>query len=143
MAIDFTTIQTKQWVGSIIGLPTALCGVGGRAVGIEIDWQDYGFGFGSSVGVKVDLEGINVTTELNRITSVFIDNFANPAPVYILFPDTLFASGAPAFSGGWVPCLTNGLKSVLYGMSFSVLGYGLTRFHFTNVWNAPSISTVQ
>lgn len=142
MAIDFSGIALTQWIGQVSGLPTIICGTNGRAVPVDIDWTIYGAPVGGSIGLTLDLTGINVVNELNQCVSVYIDNIGNNTPIYVLFPDTLFVAPCAANSAVWMPVATNGRRVIIYSVGQSVKGYGQTKLQFTNVFVPYSAQSV-
>jgi len=134
MAISLVNVETTQWIGTVNGLPTTLCGQNGRVVLVNIDWSVYNLGNGESLGLEVDMSGIAPTNQLDLIRSVYIDNIASPTPMYVYFPDTGFTVVCKPYTATWAPVVTNARKATVYGIGFTTQQIPLVNVFFTNIF---------
>lgn len=130
--INFSTISTTNLIGQVIGLPTTLCGINGRAAQTFIDWSLYGVSPATSFGVNVDMTGIAPSIQLDVIRSVYIDNLNNPNDVYVYFRDTKFTAPCARYTAAWVPVVTNLRQATIYGINFQ--NAPLLAVTFTNIF---------
>lgn len=133
MAVDFTNIETTNWIGQVNGLPTTLCGQSGRTVSVNIDWRLYQVGPGESLGVSVDMTGIAPSNQLDLIRSVYIDNLDSDNDIYVWFPDTGFTAPCKKNSAAWVPVVTNVRQATIYGLEFANTTLPKVLVIFTNI----------
>jgi len=134
MAISFSTVETTQWIGQVIGKPTQLCGKDGRVVLVNIDWRIYQLSEGENLGLEVDMTGIAPSNQLDLIRSVYIDNIGSPTTIYVFFPDTQFTAICPPYSYGWFPVVTFNRRAIIYGVGFTTSSIPLTNVFFTNIY---------
>ena len=142
MAIDFTGVETTEWIGQVVGQPTTLCGKEGRYVLININWNLYELSDGDSVGLKIDMDGIAPANQLDLIRSVYIDNIASPTAMYVYFPDTGFTAVAAPYSSVWAPVITKDKTAIIYGIGFTSSSIPLTNVFFTNIFVPYSVQTL-
>lgn len=142
MALNFTTVETTQWIGQVNGLPTKLCGKDGRVVAVPINWNIYGVGTGDNLGLQVDMTGIAPSNQLDLIRSVYIDNIGSPTAMYVYFPDTGFTAVAAPYSAVWQPVITNARQATIYGIGFLSDNIPLTNIFFTNIFVPYSVQTL-
>lgn len=142
MAISFQGIDVTEWIGQVNGLPMLLCGGNSRQVKMNIDWRLYEPEDGQSLGIQLNLDGIQPAFQLDAIRSVYVDNVGSPTPVYVYFPDSQFVAIYPPYSYGWSPVITNASNAIVYAVGLSTDNLPLTNIWFTNAFVPLAINTL-
>lgn len=133
-------INSRQsFQGRPIGQPMNMCtpvwNKGPRIVRTDINWADYGASsLNQQIGIYLNLLGQGqVTTALDAIRSVYIDNTFSEVAVYVQAVDTLFTVICPANAVVMSPFATSLQEAVIYAEGFVDGKIPTTSIHFMNV----------
>lgn len=128
---------TQNYIGTPLGNPTGLClppvdGVP-KYTALYIDWAQYSVGDArQNGGVTCDINQ-GVTTPLDKIRSVYIDNTFSDVAIYVSFPDSKYTVVAPPGAIVCAPVVTNQFTVNVFGTGFTDDNLPNTNVFFLNV----------
>jgi hypothetical protein len=141
---SFAGIATLPFQPAVIGVPLDLATpskypptVVPISVNWLVPWQQAGNP--ASVGVLLNLEmGTGgQRPPLDKIQSVYVDNYNSSVPVYVVFPSTGFTITAPPGTSTWYPVITNNLVVEVFVIGLTAGFIPTTGIWFSNVIMQP------
>lgn len=152
MARNFLSFPFAPYVGTYTSKPfnNGRGGQKGTLVAVDVLWASYqanGHNLGAAnpnfcVTTNLNTAGPNTVSGTWTIQSVYIDNEGVDFPVYIYFPDSMFAISCPANAAGWYEVYTNARQTLICGIGISdsaIASAQRTRLFFTDVIMVPSL----
>lgn len=152
MARNFLSYPFAPYNGAYTSKPfnNGRGGQKGTLVAVDIVWSAYqanGQNLGSlnpnfCVTTNLNTAGPNTVSGTWTVQSVYIDNEGVDFPVYVYFPDSLFAISCPANAAGWYAVYTNARQTLICGVGISdsaIAAAQRTRLFFTDVIMVPSL----
>ncbi|HEX3000474.1 MAG TPA: hypothetical protein VHR86_09600, partial [Armatimonadota bacterium] len=152
MARNFLSFPFAPYNGAYTSKPfnNGRGGQKGTLVAVDVVWSTYranGGALGSAnpnfcVTTNLNTAGPNTVSGTWTIQSVYIDNEGVDFPVYVYFPDSLFAISCPANAAGWYEVYTNARQTLICGVGISdsaIAAAQRTRLFFTDAIMVPSL----